>query len=109
VALDVRRGSPTFGRWVGVTLSADNFRQFYLPPGFAHGFCVVTPFAQVEYKCTDVYHPACEIGIVWNDPALAIPWPVREPTLSDRDRRYGTLSETMDRLPSYEPTDLVTG
>jgi dTDP-4-dehydrorhamnose 3,5-epimerase len=106
VAVDVRRGSPTFGRWVAVTLSAQDFRQCYVPPGFAHGFCVTSAVAQVEYKCTDLYDPASEIGIAWNDPALAIPWPVREPILSDRDRRYATLAELMDRLPTFHATDL---
>jgi len=99
VAVDVRRGSPTFGRWVAVSLSADNFRQCYIPEGFAHGFCVVTPIAQVEYKCTDLYDPDSEIGIAWNDPALAIPWPVRDPILSNRDRHHPTLAEQTDRLP----------
>jgi dTDP-4-dehydrorhamnose 3,5-epimerase len=106
VAVDVRRGSPTFARWVGATLSADDFRQVYIPRGFAHGFCVVSSVAQVEYKCTDFYDPASEIGIAWNDPVLAIPWPAREPILSDRDRRYGTLAEMMDSLPIYDSTDL---
>ena len=101
VAVDARRGSPTFGRFVAVTLSADNFRQCYVPPGFAHGFCVVTATAQVEYKCTDVYDPASEIGIAWNDPALAIPWPVREPLLSPRDARHPTMAELGDLLPLY--------
>jgi dTDP-4-dehydrorhamnose 3,5-epimerase len=104
VAVDVRRGSPTFGRWVAVILSADNFRQCYVPPGFAHGFCVVTPIAQVEYKCTDLYDPESEIGIAWNDPALAIPWPVREPILSSRDRHHPTLAELTDRLPAFAGT-----
>jgi dTDP-4-dehydrorhamnose 3,5-epimerase len=101
VAVDVRRGSPTFGRWVGVTLTADNFRQCYVPPGFAHGFCVVSPIAQVEYKATDVYDPASELGIAWNDPALAIQWPVREPLLSERDRAYPTLAGLLDKLPDW--------
>jgi dTDP-4-dehydrorhamnose 3,5-epimerase len=101
VAVDVRRGSPTFGRWVAVTLSADNFRQCYVPPGFAHGFCVMTPIAQVEYKCTDLYDPDSEIGIAWNDPSLAIAWPVREPLLSNRDRHHPTLAELGDRLPVW--------
>ena len=100
VAVDVRRGSPTFGRWVAVTLTAANFKQCYVPPGFAHGFCVVSPVAQVEYKCTDVYDPSDEIGIAWNDPALAISWPVREPMLSPRDARHPTLAELADRLPA---------
>ena len=101
VAVDVRRGSPTFGRWVSVRLSAENFWQCYVPVGFAHGFCVLTAAAQVEYKCTDVYDPAGEIGIAWNDPALAIPWPVTDPLLSERDRRHPTLAEVAHRLPNY--------
>ena len=75
VAVDLRRGSSTFGRSVGVVLSADNFRQCYIPVGFAHGFCVLTEQAEVEYKCSDVYDATDEFGIAWNDPALAIPWP----------------------------------
>jgi dTDP-4-dehydrorhamnose 3,5-epimerase len=102
VAVDVRRRSLTFGRWVAVTLSAGNFRQCYVPPGFAHGFCVLSQDAQVEYKCTDLYEPAGEIGVAWNDPTLAIPWPIAQPLLSDRDRRNPTLAELMDRLPSTE-------
>jgi dTDP-4-dehydrorhamnose 3,5-epimerase len=105
VAVDVRRGSPTFGRWVGMTLSADNFRQTYVPPGFAHGLCVLTSVAEVEYKCTDLYDPAAEIGIAWNDPALAITWPVDKPLLSERDQRHPTLAEQADRLPTYPMPD----
>jgi len=101
VAVDVRRGSPTFGRWVGVTLSAENFRQCYVPGGFAHGFCVVGDVAEVVYKCTDVYDPASEIGIAWNDPSLAIEWPIREPVLSVRDAAHPILADVMDRLPEY--------
>jgi dTDP-4-dehydrorhamnose 3,5-epimerase len=102
VAVDVRRGSPTFGRWVSVVLSAENFKQCYVPPGLAHGFCVTSPVAQVEYKCTDVYDPASEIGIAWNDAALAISWPVADPLLSPRDRRHPRLAELTDRLPRFE-------
>ena len=105
VAVDVRRGSPGFGRWVGVTLSAENFKQCYIPPGFAHGFCVVSAIAQVEYKCTDLYDEESEIGIAWNDPALGIPWPVERPALSPRDRRHPTLAELTDRLPLHRATD----
>jgi dTDP-4-dehydrorhamnose 3,5-epimerase len=101
VAVDVRRGSPTFGRSVSVTLSADNFKQCYVPPGFAHGFCVTSPIAQIEYKCTDLYDPTSEIGIAWNDPQLAIRWPVAEPVLSDRDRRNPRLSTLIDTLPHW--------
>jgi dTDP-4-dehydrorhamnose 3,5-epimerase len=101
VAVDVRRGSPTFGRWVAVTLSADRFMQFFLPPGFAHGFAVVSDVAEVEYKCSDFYDPASEVGIAWDDPALGIPWPVERPTLSDRDRRHPVLAAVGDRLPRF--------
>ena len=99
VALDVRRGSPTFGRWVAVMLSAENFRQFYVPPGFAHGFYVTSAVAGVEYKATDIYDPACEIGIAWDDPAIGITWPAGERILSPRDRQHPPLSSVMDRLP----------
>jgi len=99
VAVDVRRASPTFGRWVSVNLTADTFRQVYIPPGFAHGFCVISPIAQVEYKCTEVYNPASEIGIAWNDPAIAIAWPIDEPRLSARDSRHPTLAALGDALP----------
>jgi len=101
VAVDVRRGSPTFGRWVAVVLSADNFRQLYIPPGCAHGFCVMSEVAQVQYKCTELYDPADEIGIAWNDPSLAIAWPAADPILSDRDRRNPTLGLLADSLPAY--------
>jgi dTDP-4-dehydrorhamnose 3,5-epimerase len=101
VAVDVRRGSPTFGQWVSTTLSSDNFRQCYVPPGFAHGFCVMSPTAQVEYKCTDLYDPASEIGIAWDDPAIAVEWPVAEPLLSARDRSHRPLSVLVNDLPSW--------
>jgi dTDP-4-dehydrorhamnose 3,5-epimerase len=99
VAVDVRRGSPTFGRWVSVNLSAANFKQCFIPPGFAHGFCVVSPIAQVEYKCTDFYDPASEIGIAWNDPAIGIAWPVTDPLVSPRDSRHPTLDAVKHQLP----------
>jgi len=101
VAVDVLRGSSAFGRWVGVTLSADSFRQCYIPPGFAHGFCVISPIAQLEYKCTDEYDPGDEIGIAWNDPALGIQWPVMTPILSTRDSRHPTLAQVGNQLPVY--------
>jgi dTDP-4-dehydrorhamnose 3,5-epimerase len=101
VAVDVRRGSPWFGQSVCVNLSAANFKECYVPPGFAHGFCVVSEVAQVEYKCTDFYDAASEIGILWNDPFLAIPWPVSHPVLSDRDRSNPALAAQMDELPTY--------
>src|SRR5439155_22644743 len=101
VAVDVRRGSPAFGRWVGHTLSSANFRQCWVPPGFAHGFCVLSPFAHVEYKCTDVYDPAAEIGIAWADPALGIVWPLDLPFVSRRDRGNLTLAAVMGALPEW--------
>ncbi len=93
VAVDIRPGSPTCGRWISVVLSADNFRQCFIPEGFAHGFCVLSDTAQVEYKCTTAYHRASERGIMWNDPDLAIEWPVETPILSDRDRSHRTFAE----------------
>jgi dTDP-4-dehydrorhamnose 3,5-epimerase len=101
VAVDVRRGSPSFGRWVGHTLSAANFRQCWVPPGFAHGFCVLSERAHVEYKCTDFYDPASEIGIVWNDPTIAIVWPIGNPIVSERDRQHPKLGELMAMLPEW--------
>ena len=93
VAVDIRRGSPTFGRWVGVRLSGENFQQLYVPPGFAHGFCVLSEVVNVEYNCTDVYDAADEIGLAWNDPDVGIEWPVGEPIISDKDRRLPRLRD----------------
>lgn len=88
VAVDVRFGSPTYGKWVAEVLSSDNKKQMYVPAGFAHGFCVMSETAEFVYACTDYYHPQGERGIIWNDPGLAIPWPVRDPILSDKDKLY---------------------
>jgi dTDP-4-dehydrorhamnose 3,5-epimerase len=103
VVVDIRRGSPTFGKWHGFDLSADNFRQLYIPPGCAHGFCVISDLASVLYKCTDFYSPHDERGIIWNDPTLAISWPVTSPLLSAKDQAYGTLAATEVQLPQYRP------
>jgi dTDP-4-dehydrorhamnose 3,5-epimerase len=92
VAVDIRPESPTFAQWVGVTLSAENFRQVYVPPGFAHGFCVTSESAEVEYKCTDFYTPEAERGLIWNDPEVGIAWPMTDPILSEKDRRNPTLA-----------------
>ena len=100
VAVDVRRGSPTFGKWVGVTLSAENFKQCYVPKGFAHGFAVTSGVAQVEYKCTDIYDASSEIGIAWDDPDIGIVWPVAEAVLSDRDKRHPRLADVAE-LPLF--------
>lgn len=96
VAVDIRRGSPTFGRWVGEYLSAENKRQLWVPEGFAHGFVVLSEFAEFLYKTTDYYAPEHERCICWNDPGVAIDWPMDgEPTLSDKDRR-GVLLDVAD-------------
>ena len=103
VAVDVRVGSPTFGKWVGMTLSAENRRQMWIPPGFAHGFCVTSESALFFYKCTDLYSPESELGILYNDPALGIPWPVKAPLLSDKDRNNPPLAGIDPaRLPRHE-------
>jgi dTDP-4-dehydrorhamnose 3,5-epimerase len=85
VAVDLRRDSPAFGRWTGVFLSDENHRQFYVPPGCAHGFCVLSEFADFHYKCTDYYHPEDEGALLWNDPEIGIQWPLDTPTLSAKD------------------------
>ncbi|GEL71631.1 dTDP-4-dehydrorhamnose 3,5-epimerase [Myxococcus virescens] len=100
VAVDVRRGSPTFGQWVAAELSSDNRRQLWIPPGFAHGFCVVSDSADFHYKCTALYAPETERSVVWNDPDLAIPWPVREPRLSPKDAQAPRLRDA-PLLPEY--------
>ncbi len=93
VAVDIRRSSPTFGKWVGMTLSAENKRMAWVPPGFAHGFCVTSDTAEVLYKASDYYAPEHERSLLWNDPALAIEWPLAgEPLLSDKDRKGLPLS-----------------
>jgi dTDP-4-dehydrorhamnose 3,5-epimerase len=101
VAVDVRRGSPTYGKHVGVTLSAESFRQIYLPPGLLHGFCVTSEVAQVEYKCTEPYHPEADFSVAWNDPELALPWPIEEPVLSAKDRAAPRLRDVRHRLLDF--------
>lgn len=86
VAVDLRRNSPTFGRWTGAVLNETNHRQLYIAPGFAHGFCVLSDAADVVYKCTDFYAPRHERTLLWNDPALGIEWPVVQPLISVKDR-----------------------
>lgn len=102
VAVDVRVGSPTFGNWVGARLSSDNKRQIYVAPGFAHGFCVLSDYALVNYKCTDYYHPETELSIRWDDPAIGIEWPVDGPVLSGKDAAASLLAHVPhDRLPHW--------
>jgi dTDP-4-dehydrorhamnose 3,5-epimerase len=103
VAVDVRVGSPRFGQWVGERLSSDDRRQLWVPPGFAHGFVVLSPSALVSYKCTDYYHPETEISIRWDDPRIEIEWPTRDVTVSARDSAGLFLADVNPgRLPSYD-------
>ena len=102
VAVDVRAGSPSFGRWVGQTLSAKNRRQLYVPPGFAHGFCVVSEEALFAYKCTEYYAPAAELSVLWNDPEIGIAWPITAPVLSKKDAAGVPLRDVPhERLPRW--------
>jgi dTDP-4-dehydrorhamnose 3,5-epimerase len=101
VAVDIRAGSPYFGKWVGAVLSENDPRQMYIPQGFAHGFCVISQQADVLYKCTDLYAPGDEYGIAWDDPDIGIDWPRLDYVLSDKDRSHPRLQEGGDRLPRY--------
>ncbi|MFC4726838.1 dTDP-4-dehydrorhamnose 3,5-epimerase [Coralloluteibacterium thermophilus] len=102
VAVDIRRGSPHFGRWAGVVLSAENRRQFWIPEGFAHGFAVLSERALFSYLCTDVYVREADAGLRWNDPSIGIDWPVTDPLLSDKDAAAPLLAEVPEaRLPVY--------
>jgi dTDP-4-dehydrorhamnose 3,5-epimerase len=100
VAVDLRPGSATVQSWFGLILSAENKKQFYIPPGFAHGFLVLSEWAEFTYKCTDFYHPDDEAGLLWNDPAIGIEWPlesVGEVLLSEKDRLWPGLNNSMSR------------
>jgi len=100
VAVDIRPDSPTFGRSVQAELSAENRLEIWVPPGFAHGFCVLSETADVLYKCTQLYDPTDEIGVIWNDPTLGIDWPIEAPVLSDKDLALPTLEQLRPRLES---------
>jgi dTDP-4-dehydrorhamnose 3,5-epimerase len=102
VAVDIRRGSPSFGQWCGFELSAANMRQLYIPPGFAHGYCVLTDTATVVYKCSRFYAPDDDHGIIWNDPTINITWPIVTPVLSAKDRALKTLAESQATVPEYK-------
>ncbi|CAG8864738.1 dTDP-4-dehydrorhamnose 3,5-epimerase [Pseudomonas fluorescens] len=91
VAVDINPDSPTCGEFVGVELTADNHLQLWIPPGYAHGFCVLSDIADFQYKCTDLYYPEEEGGLIWNDPDVNIPWPVETPKLSEKDLRNPSL------------------
>ena len=102
VVLDVRVGSPTFGRWSAVPLDGGALQQLYIPPGFAHGFCALTDDTLFSYKCTDIYHPETELGVLWSDPDLAITWPVEAPTVSAKDAKFSRLRDIdRARLPKF--------
>ena len=102
VAVDIRVGSPTFGQWISEVISDVNHRQVYIPPGFAHGYCVTSDTALFLYKCTDYYNPATEHGIIWSDSDLKINWSVKKPVLSSKDAKYPKLKDiTPDKLPHF--------
>lgn len=103
VAVDVRPNSPTFGRWTAQSLSGDNFQQLYIPAGFLHGFCVLSPFAEVEYKCTEHFDAADEVGVAWNDPTLQVRWPISDPLLSEKDRMLPSFAEVRSKFDQYLP------
>jgi len=103
VAVDIRVGSPTFGKYVWAEISEENHRQMYIPSGFAHGFCVCSETAIFSYKCTNYYDPKTEGGVIYNDPDIGIEWPINEPALSPKDAAYGRLSDIPEnRLPKFE-------
>ena len=104
VAVDIRRNSPTFAKAVTVLLDDQNHRQMYIPPGFAHGFCVLSEWADFHYKCTAYYQQGTEHGLLWNTPEFNIEWPITTPLLSIKDQKHPTLSNiSPDHLPQYEP------
>ena len=100
VAVDVRKNSPTFGKWHGEIISAENKKQMYIPENFAHGFCVLSDSAEFLYKCTDFYTPGDEVGFVWNDPQLGIEWPIEHPILSAKDGILPSWAAVLDLLPT---------
>lgn len=104
VAVDIRRGSPAFGQWTGVLLTAENHRHFWIPEGFAHGFCVLSEFATFSYQCTDLYDAKADGGIRWNDAAIGIDWPLSAPLLSEKDAKAPLLADVpAERLPEFRP------
>ena len=96
VAVDIRKGPPTFGKWTAASLSAESKKMLYVPAGFAHGFCVTSDEAEVHYMTSEEYAPECEAGIIWNDPELSIDWPISEPVLSERDRKWPVLRKAQN-------------
>lgn len=104
VAVDIRKGSPTLGKWFGLEVSAENKKQVYAPAGFARGFCVLSEAAEIQYKCTGIYSNKAESGILWNDPAIGIEWPVKDPVLSKKDE----VAQTLDQWLSKPESDFFT-
>ena len=102
VAVDIRRGSPSFGKWTGIELNDDNLLSLWIPPGFAHGFCVLSDVADVIYKCTTLYDPSDDHGVAWDDASIGIEWPAVDPIISSKDTRWEGLSESRADLPSFE-------
>jgi dTDP-4-dehydrorhamnose 3,5-epimerase len=100
VAVDIRKGSPTLGRWFGIEISAKNKKQVWAPAGFARGFCVLSDFAEIQYKCTGIYNNKGESGILWNDPEIGVNWPVKDPVLSQKDQSAQTLAQWLERPES---------
>lgn len=100
MAVDIRKGSPTLGKWFGIEVSAENKKQVWAPAGFARGFCALSEFVEVQYKCTAIYNSKAESGIRWDDPAVGIEWPVKEPVLSDKDRNAQSLADWSQRPES---------
>jgi dTDP-4-dehydrorhamnose 3,5-epimerase len=100
VAVDIRLGSPTFGKWFGIETSVENRKQVYAPAGFARGFCVLSDFAEIQYKCTGIYSNKAESGICWNDPAIGVQWPIKDPILSKKDDTAQTLDQWLQKEES---------
>ena len=100
VAVDIRKGSPTLGKWLGFEVSQENRLQIWAPAGFARGFCVLSDYAEIQYLCTGIYNGQAESGIIWNDPEIGIDWPVDEPILSDKDKKAQTFRQWMEREES---------
>lgn len=96
VAVDIRKGSPTLGQWFGTEVSDQNRLQIFAPPGFARGFCVLSDFAELQYKCTAIYNPSGESGVLWNDPDIGVEWPMTDPILSNRDKGGQTFAQWLD-------------
>jgi len=111
VAVDIRKGSPTLGKWFGAEVSAESHRQIWAPAGFARGFCTLSEFAEIQYKCTGIYNHKCESGIRWDDPDIGIDWPISDVQLSEKDRKAQTLKQWLSSLESENfryPENLIT-